>query len=191
MKNSNYFGKNRISGNFRQSGLKIMLGLFLCIMAQAPYAQSVIRLDQQIADMLASADPATVIAGHQLQSLTSDLHPAVFINEGILTFSEGEVPVIAEVDIASITTLYQPEPSFASVEIIIFRLNGPSDLLSVIDPGALTGFTSLKYLYFLCSFDVCPGYNQSQSCAENTLLPMLQGTGNGNLVILFKVSIPS
>jgi hypothetical protein len=70
-------------------------------------------------------------------------------------------------------------------------MNSPAELGARVDLTRLTAFSQLKYIYFLCTFDVCPEFNQSRTCVEERLSPMLSGPGDGALMLLYKVSIPS
>ncbi|MHC1776258.1 MAG: hypothetical protein AB9834_12705 [Lentimicrobium sp.] len=171
--------------------IKWVLSLLLILIAGALSSQTVIQLNLQISNMLASSDPAVIAEGQHLQSLVSDLHPTLSVENGELIQYGGDYSVKMECGVESLTDLYQPEEAFASVEIIQMKIHSEQDLQLIINLDDLTGFTQLKYIFFLCDFDPCPQSNQGHTCEQEIFSAMIQGTGIEGLVVLYKVSIPS
>ena len=191
MKNLNTSRQPRAERAYGLSGAAWLLGLMLLLLTAGLQAQTLRQLDRQIATMLASPNTAIVNEGQHLQSLVADLHPTLYITKGEFAYYGGDYPVRVECDAASITSLYQPLPSYSGVEIIIIKVKSPAELGAQLDLTRLTTFTQLKYIYFLCTFDVCPEFNQSRTCVENRLSPMLSGPGDATIIMLYKVSVPS
>ncbi|GEM_PF-2997653 len=191
MKNLNTSRQPRAERAYGLSGAAWLLGLMLLILTAGLQAQTLQQLDNQIAVMLSSPNAAIVDEGQHLQSLIEDLHPTLYITKGEFAYYGGDYPVRVECDVASVTSLYQPLPSYSGVEIIIIKVNSPAELGAQLDLTRLAAFTQLKYICFLCTFDVCPEFNQSRTCVEERLSPMLSGPGDGALMLLYKVSIPS
>ncbi|MEA5111041.1 hypothetical protein SDC9_23386 [bioreactor metagenome] len=191
MKNLNTSRQPRAERAYGLSGAAWLLGLMLLLLTAGLQAQTLRQLDRQIATMLASPNTAIVNEGQHLQSLVADLYPTLYIIKGELSYNGGNYPVRVECDAASITSLYQPLPSYSGVEIIIIKMNSPAELGARVDLTRLTAFSQLKYIYFLCTFDVCPEFNQSRTCVEDRLSPMLSGPGDGVMMMLYKVSVPS
>lgn len=191
MKNLNTSRQPRAERAYGLSGAAWLLGFILLLLTAGLQAQTLLQLDRQIATMLASPNTAIVNEGQHLQSLVADLHPTLYITKGEFAYYGGDYPVKVECDVASIAQLYQPLPSYSGVELIIIKVNNPAELSARLDPARLTAFTELKYIYFLCTFDVCPEFNQSRTCVENRLSPMLSGPGDATIIMLYKVSVPS
>lgn len=191
MKNLNTSRQPRAERAYGLSGAAWLLGFILLLLTAGLQAQTLLQLDRQIATMLASPNTAIVDEGQHLQSLVADLHPTLYITKGEFTYYGGDYPLRVKCDAASISNLYQPLPAYSGVELIIIRVTSPAELGAQVDLTRLTAFTQLKYIYFLCTFDVCPEFNQSRTCVENRLSPMLSGQGDGVMMILYKVSIPS
>lgn len=191
MKNLNTSRQPRAERAYGLSGATWLLGFMLLLLSPGLQAQTLLQLDRQIATMLASPNTAIVNEGQHLQSLVADLHPTLYITKGEFAYYGGDYPVRVECDAASITSLYQPLPSYSGVELIIIKVNSPAELSARLDPARLTAFTQLKYICFLCTFDVCPEFNQSRTCVEDRLSPMLSGPGDATIIMLYKVSVPS
>lgn len=191
MKNSMTTAKRKVGCISRLKGLKSIVSLTFLMVSQVLSAQPINQLNAQIAGMLASSDPIVVAEGQNLQSLTSDLHPTLFMDNGAFSYYGGENPVRVECDAASLANLYQPEAAFASVEIIVMKVDSEQDLQMIVNLDALTGFTQLKYICFLCKVELCPGLSQSYTCEEGKISTMIQGTGIAGLQIVYKVSVPN
>ncbi|MFH1119387.1 MAG: hypothetical protein V1775_06150 [Bacteroidota bacterium] len=170
---------------------KLFLSLLFILMAGVLSSQTVNQLNLQISGMLSSADPAVVAEGQHLQSLVSDLYPTLMFQNGVLIQYGGDNSVKAECGVASLTDLYQPDEAFATVEIILIKIQSVQDLQTIVNLDGLTGFTQLKYLFFLCDFELCSQSGQSQTCEQEIFAAMIQGSGIEGLKVLYKVSIPS
>jgi len=150
------------------------------------YEQEVFGLDETIASMLSSSDPEVVAEGQHLQSLVYDLHPTIYVRNGNLTLPAGNIPECIDSDASSVWTLYEDNPQFNQVELITIRIEQESDLATVLNLDGLQAFTNLKYVYFMCTFEIC----SSPGCEATMISQMVQGTGNPDLLILYKISIP-
>jgi hypothetical protein len=147
--------------------------------------QAALDLDETIASMLASSDPLVVAEGQHLQSLAYDIHSTIFIRSGNLTYPEGNTAECVDSDASSIGTLYEDNPQFNQVELITIRIEQESDLATVMNLDSLQTFTNLKYINFLCTFQIC----SSPGCEPTMISQMVQGT-NPDIMILYKISVP-
>jgi len=148
--------------------------------------QAALDLDETIASMLASSDPLVVAEGQHLQSLAYNIHPTIFIRSGNLTYPEGSTAECVDSDASSVWTLYEDNPLFNQVELITIRIEQESDLATVLNLDNLQAFTNLKYIYFLCNFEIC----SSPGCEAALISQMVQGSDNPEVLILYKISVP-
>jgi hypothetical protein len=169
---------------------KLVLSLLFVLIAGVLSSQTVNQLDLQISNMLSSSDPSVVSEGQHLKSLVSDLHSTLKIENGEFTQYGGDNSVKVECGAESLSFLYQPDEAFASVEIILMKIQGEQDLQTMVNLDALTGFPQLKYFFFLCDFDPCPQSSQNPTCEQEIFTAMIQGTGAEGLKVIYKVSVP-
>ncbi len=169
---------------------KLIMSLWFVLIAGVLSSQTVTQLNQQISTMLSSPDPAVVAEGQHLQSLVSDLHPTLIIQNGEFIQYGGDFSVKTECGLASLNDLYQQDEAFAPVVMIQIKIQSEQDLQTMVNLNALTGFPQLKYLFFLCDFDPCSQSSQNQSCEQEIFAAMVQGTGTEGLKVIYKVSVP-
>ncbi len=143
-------------------------------------------LDETIGRMQSSSDFKVVSEGQHLQSLAYDLHPTLYIRNGNLSNPDGSAPKCVDIDASSVWKLYEDNLQFSEVELITIRIEQPGDLAIVVNLANFQGFTNLKYLCILSTFEIC----FSPGCVVTMISPMVQGTDGSEALILYKVSIP-
>jgi hypothetical protein len=148
-------------------------------------------LDSKLAAMGAAQDEQTKVDGIYLNSLISDLLPSIYFQQGKLMGAYKENPIVLFTDISSLTSLSDHNPLYKKIEIISIKIKRPEDLQKVLKFSDLMGFDNLKYIYFLCDFNICPDQAQNTSCANEKISAMIQRTENSSIEILFKTNIGS
>lgn len=151
----------------------------------------IFELDSKLAAMRSSKDERSKVEGIYLNSLITDLLPSIYFQEGKLVGTYKENPIVLFTDISSLTSLSDPNPLYKKIEIISVKLKKPEDLQKVLRFSDLLGFGNLKYIYFLCDFNICPDQAQNTSCANEKISAMIQRTENSSVEILFKTNIGS
>ena len=164
--------------NFSSFLNKLFIILFIVLTSSGLRAQVVMELNSFIEQLKASADPVLVANLNHLESLIKDVQPTVYVCNTIT--AKGEIqPVCANVKAGSINQMIVENPLFNQVELITIRLQSPDDLNFVLDLPKLTGFTNLKYVYFLCEF------NSGIEDVQKLFIPKI------GITVFYKVSIPS
>jgi hypothetical protein len=118
-------------------------------------AQVVKEMNTMLASMKVSSSIAMQQQAKQIESLVYELHPSVIIKNGeISTYAEAPF-VCVDIDAPSIGKILEPNTLFSQAEILTIRINDKNDLSMALDLSNLKGFTNLKYINLLFSFD-CP-----------------------------------
>jgi len=151
-----------------------------------PKKQAVRNLDEAIAAMLSSSNPEVIAEGKHLKSLAYDLNPTIFLRNGNLSNPGESVPKCVDSDASSVWKLYEDNPQFNLVELITIRIEKTSDLATIINLTSFQDFVSLKYIYFLCTFEIC----SSPGCEATSISQIVQVTDNSDALILYLISIP-
>jgi len=144
------------------------------------------KLDQTIAAMISSSSPEVAANGYHLQKLAYNLNPTLYIRNGSINNPSGKAPVCLDTDIASLGKLYEANELYQQVEYITIRVEKANDLSAMVNSAKFQEFINLKYIYFLCTFEICIG----DGCEIPIISQMVQETESLNLLILYKVSIP-
>lgn len=170
--------------------------LFFCVLALffvAPlskvYGQQVLELNGTLSSMKASSDASQKTEADNLKSLVYDLKPALYFQNGQLTQAEKQVPVKIITDVASIHLLSDSNNLYNQVELICIKVENTSDLNFVLNVPDLASFKKLRYIFFLCTFEACPGDPESGSCIPDKISKMIQGSDNSGFTIYYQYSI--
>ena len=131
---------------------------------------------EQKAMMAAMTDPNEVA---RLESLISDLQPAVYISTTDINVYGESAPVCAEVDLTALSRLAESNGAFAGIELLTVRVKKNSDLGVVVDLSKLTAFTNLKYVQIICEIECNP--SQVANMVKN----------GGAVKAFYIISIPS
>lgn len=107
--------------------------------------------------------------------LIKDNVSSVKLENGTVKFF-GEKALRAELDFRSASSKIVRQPRFDNVEIVTIRISNPSDLFSKINLTYLGGFTKLKYVYIICSFQ----------CSESQIINSLI-FGDKDYLIIYTV----
>lgn len=170
----------------KQTALSLILLITLAFGIPA-YAQSVIELDQAIQAMQTSGDPQIVQQGNHLQSLVYDLHPTLYLRNGNLTNPLGGVPVCLNTDVASFWKLYEANPQYSQVELLVVQIEDPSALSAILNVASLESFSNLSGVLFLSKFQVCSPPNPA--CETQAFGQMIAGVQGSDLQYYYKISI--
>jgi hypothetical protein len=156
---------------------KLTLFLIIVISSISLYAQDVVELDVYLTRNNASHDPAINANMKHLESLLEEVQPTIYVSANKIT-SSGANPLCVEVEASANNQLYLGNSLFSQVEVIIIKLKDPADLNFKLDLTKLSGFLSLKYVYFLCEFE----------CRSEEIQKLI--TPKAGITTLYKVSIP-
>jgi len=144
-----------------------------------------VQMNEAISAMLASPDPLVVAEGHHLKGLAFNLNPTGYVKNGVMTNPGGQTPRCIDIKASSISSLYAASPLFRHVEFITVRIESSADLATVVDLASLRDFPGLKYIYFLCTFEIC----SSPGCEAAMISKMVQGSEHSTVLTLYKISI--
>lgn len=157
----------------------LILIAFFAITSLQSFGQTAVEFGSMLAQMTESGDSALVEEATHIKNLVTDLQPTVYVGDVVKT-SNGSLPVRADVRAASIPKLTIENPLFEQVELITIRINSQADLSSSLDLASIQGFTTLKYVRILCSFE----------CTANQLGEIVTGNTIG-IKVFYSISIPS
>lgn len=189
MKNQNLFsnqtltfGKSSFSDLFKPASRRLLLAFCISILVLKVSAQEVRELNSVLSGNNTEAN--------RLRSLVNDIQPALSFQQSEVMGDKTEAPVLLDADVASVNQLYINNPKFNSVEIIRIRINSPEDLKLALDISRLGSFTNLKYIYFLCAFDICEEQSSKSACEIEKILKMIS-SGESKIKFFYEISIPS
>jgi hypothetical protein len=190
MKNQNSFsnqnstiGKSSFPDLFKLASRRLLLAFCIFLIALKVSAQEVGELNNAL-----SGNDSEV---NRLRSLVNDIQPTLIFQQNEVIGDKVEAPVLIDADVASVNQLYINNPKFNRVEIVRIRINSPEDLNLVLDISKLESFTNLKYIYFLCAFDICEGQPLKSNCEIGKILKMITSGGNSKIKFFYEISIPS
>jgi hypothetical protein len=158
---------------------KIVLVFLILFAVLGLQAQSLRELNKMLADMRVSGIDSVVAEAAHIQGLVSEAQPTVYIGN-MLKANDEMPPVRADVTAASISMLSIENALYEQVELITIRLKNPADLSAKLDLSSIQGFTALKYVRILCSFE----------CTPEQLIPVVTGITAG-VKVFYSISIPS
>ncbi len=162
------------------------------VKSQNPSAeQKIFELDSKLSAMRAARDEPTKVEGIYLNSLISDLLPSIYFQQGKLVGTYKDNPIVLFTDISSLPSLSDLNPLYKKIEIISIKIKKPADLQKALRISDLTAFDNLKYIYFLCDFNICPNQIQNTECINEKISAMIQRTENSSIEILYKTNIGS
>ncbi|MES2284235.1 MAG: hypothetical protein V4547_01020 [Bacteroidota bacterium] len=153
--------------------------------------QKIFELDSKLSAMRAAQDEPTKIEGIYLNGLVYDLLPSIYFQQGKLVGTYKENPIVLFTDISSLQSLSESNPLYNKIEIISIKIKKPADLQKALRISDLTAFDNLKYIYFLCDFNICPDQIQNMSCVNEKISAMIQRAENSSIEILYKTNIGS
>lgn len=152
------------------------------------FAQEPVQLEEALANMNQSTENRAKSNIHSLQSLSKEIVPTIYIkNNEISLTNKQSLPVRIITDAASLNRLYTNNKSYSSVELICIQINTPEELQVLVNISALQGFDQLKYIYFLCTFDVC-NENEAVSCEKEKIKKLFSAT-NSPIKIIYTIEV--
>ncbi len=143
------------------------------------FGQAPVEYNSMLTQMTESGDSALVQEAAYIKSLVTDKQPTVYIND-VVKASGSSAPLRADVKAGSVSKLSIENTLFQQVELITLRIDSPEDLSTVLDLSLIQGFTNLKYIRILCSFE----------CSAEQLSTIVTGNSSG-IKVFYSVSIPS
>ena len=169
--------------------LPILVFIFFLLPAQSS-AQQTELLDKKLSALQLQDDEYSLNTAGEIKSLYSEIHPSIHLTDG-MTHRYGETaPEIVDCDISSIPLIYNDNALYANARMLIIHLTQPADLLQQIDVSRLVGFSGLKYICFLVSFDSCPGEVDKNGCVPAKVNKMILNSSGRSLQYLTTVEIP-
>ncbi|MCE9539074.1 MAG: hypothetical protein K8R85_07640 [Bacteroidetes bacterium] len=155
------------------------------------WEQKTLELDTKLSAMRASQVGAIKAESIHLISLISDLLPSLYFEQGKLVGTYKENPIVLFTDASSLRLFSDLDPIYNKIQIISIKIKKPDDLQKVLKISDLTAFANLKYIYFICDFNICPDQPKNSSCVNEKISAMIQRTENSSIEILYKTNIGS
>jgi hypothetical protein len=124
---------------------------------------------------------------YSLKELCFSLIPTVYLKQGESQIKATEAPVRIITDVSSFSNLYADDDQFKSIEILLIQINSSDDLEKVLDLNSLKSFTSLHYIYFCCSFEICS--DQNAQCEIQSISNMLKGHNNPSWTVTYTSNV--
>lgn len=87
----------------------------------------------------------------RLKELIQEANPAVYFYDNVVK-TYGSDPVTLNTDFNGFIRLPQANFQKATIELLIVRIENPSQIISTLNLSTLSAFTKLKYVYVLASF---------------------------------------
>lgn len=169
---------------------KIVFVFLAALVSLISTAQQVKELNEVLSIMKASGDPSVRAEGLHLESLVYDLHPTLFYENGQITGTPEGLPVRVNSDVASMG-MVTTAGNYQQVEILVIRIQSDNDLMFRINLSELSGYSNLKYIFFLSSFEICQDQVSRQDCEIEKISRMVNRNGNNRVLVTYSVSIPS
>lgn len=144
-------------------------------------AQGVQELNQHLTLLKTSSVLADQTSYTQITNLVSGINPTVYINNGVIKTSSDLPPVCADVDINSLPSLSAANSLFNQVELLKIRLDSDNSPQEILNLNNLPGFTNLKYVLFICSYN----------CDLRTIYSLYQPSAQGWIYVFYQISIPN
>lgn len=176
-------GKTLIQDMFKPTTARILLACCIPLLVLRVSAQEVRELNS----VLSGND----VEINQIRSLVNDLQPALYYQQGELIGDRVVTPLLIDTDAASLNQIYANNPQFSNVQIIRIRLNSPEDLNVNLDISRLEFFPNLKYVYFLCTFDICEDESSKSVCEIGKISKMIISGESSKIKFFYLISIPS
>jgi hypothetical protein len=151
--------------------------------------QQIQELNNKLALMKASPDPLVRAEGVHLESLVYNLQPTLYFDNGQLEIVPEASPVRVNTDVSSLSQVINSR--YNQVEILVIRIQNPVDLQMSLQLSGLSAYSNLKYVYFLCSFELCPEKIVEGKCEKEKIANMVNIGDNSGIGIVYSVSIPS
>lgn len=153
--------------------------LSLVIIGLSTYGQTAVELKSKLIEMKGSGDTLISKEAARIESLIYNVQPTLYIQQGVERTYGETPPVRVTVDSQSVNNLKDANPLFSKVELITIKIDNTDDLNLSLDLTALSGFTNLKYIHFLCSIN----------CAPEDITKLY--TANPGVTVFYIVSLPS
>jgi len=163
--------------NFIMKGAILLL--FIVITSLNSFGQVPVELNSMLTQMTASGDTVLIDEAADIKSLVTEMRPTVYVGDVVKASGES-FPVRADVKAEAVSKLGFENVLFEQVELITLRINSQADLSVTLDLSAIQGFTNLKYVRILCSFE----------CTAEQLGAIVTGNTSG-IKVFYSVSIPS
>ena len=159
--------------------LIVMITVSVFTLNKTANAQIVKSFDEYNTE-LKSVKSVGATSAENLNKLYFEFNPGLVVNKTDVKETSVSVPVVVDVNISEIAGLYEKNKKFETVQMIKINVERPNEI-KALDLVKLSGFSSLKYIVFQCSFECNVDY------VKNNLI---SGRSLENHTILYLVSIP-
>lgn len=120
------------------------------------FSQNTKELHQTIQRLQRSTTSLDQIKAENLRKLVYEIQPTIYIiNHEVKTIGEGK-PLVGELEISDISTLYLKNSIFEKVEFLKIRVLNPTQAKTILNIPLLVHFKSLKYIQFVFSYSISP-----------------------------------
>lgn len=180
----NFKGKtNSFFNSIKLTSIRTILIFYFFMLLLCSSAQDIKELNNFL-----SGDSPEI---NKLRSLAYDLQPVLYFQQNKHAEDKVDKPFMVDTDAVSIDQLYTHNADFTSIEIILIRISNPKDFDHILEISRLEAFINLKYVYFLCNYNICSEQLQKSTCEVRKIAKMISLGGNSNLIYFYLISIPS
>lgn len=142
------------------------------------FSQNTKELNQTIQLLQKSTTSFDQLKAENLKELVYDIQPTLYIiNREVKTTGEVK-PLVGELEISDISTLYLKNSIFEKVEILKIRVLSPTQAKTILNIPLLADFKSLKYIQFVFSYSI------SLTSIEALYVP------DSRVAVLYSIEIP-
>lgn len=120
--------------------------------------------------------------------LVHDLQPTVYVVDGELVAKGIGAPLVVSTSPENFNLLYAQNEAYSTVELLTIRLDKAEDTNNSLRLIDLKGFSNLKYLNVLFTYDACN--DNSDSCCGAIVKKMFPDYEGSNLKVIYRLSIP-
>lgn len=164
--------------------------LCMLFLSASSFGQEINELGTKLSAMDKSADAYIRNEAVYLKSLVSDLQPTLYLQNGKFKQTELQISKRINTDVSSLQLLNLQNPIYENAEIICIKIENENDLLATLNLSDLSGFKSLKYVYFLCTFNVCQGQYSPSECEVEKIAQIIKRNENPGYLVFYSVIIP-
>lgn len=165
-----------------------VLAFFSAGIFSAVCAQQVNELDICLGTMRSASESHKRAEADRLQSLIRDIKTTLYLQNGQLTQEGQSTPDRIITDAVSVSLLDDHNPLYAHVELICIKLENAADMPRSLKALDMEAFKKLKYIYFLCTFEACPG-DLVGGCLADKISGMTTAFESSAIKILYTYSI--
>jgi len=157
--------KGKINTNWER--LKLFFGVLALVVGVSTqtYAQKPVHELNEVVH-----NQTNTRGNHSVEQLCRGMVPSLILMKNEINQTDPEDnPVRVITDIASINMLYESNPLYNKVEVVIIQVNDLSQFNDMQLLKPMTHMTKLDYIYFSCSFELCIDTPNDTNCEKGLI----------------------